>query len=329
MSKVLITTVPFAEIDPRPLQLLEQAGVEYLVNPFHRKLTEVDLINLVNDFDAIIAGTEPISRRVLDKAVKLQFIARVGIGLDSVDLLAAEERGVKVSYTPDAPAPAVSELTIGLMLSLLRSIHTSNLKMHRGEWQRFFGRRLSEVTTGVIGIGRVGRKVVNHLQEFNPKGILVNDLNRERLSGTLNDVRWVEKDEIYRTADIISVHVPLTPHTQNMITKNELLSMKQDALIVNTARGGIVNERDLEQVLKSGHLYGAAVDVFMDEPYRGPLSQVDRCLLTSHMGSMSVDCRTQMEVEATAETIRFLSGESLKSEVPNEEYELQRQGSLA
>ncbi len=323
--KVLITTVPFGDKNRLPLDLLEQAGIEYLINPLGKKLTENELGELVSDFDVIIAGTEPITKYVMDKASKLRMISRVGIGLDSVDLLAAEKKGITVSYTPDAPAPAVSELTIGLMLSLLRLTQVSNIKMHEGDWHRYFGRRLSEVTIGIIGMGRIGQGVLKHLSGFNCKRILLNDINK---NSTVEDsiVEWVSKEKIYKEADIITLHLPLTSETKNMICKQQLLEMKQDAIVINTARGGIINENDLYTVMKDSHLSGAAIDVFENEPYTGPLRDIDRCLLTAHMGSMSVDCRTRMEIEATEEAIRFLRGEELQGCVPDDEYAVQRKG---
>ena len=143
--KVLVTTIPFGELDQKPLKMLEEAGIEYAVNPVGRKLTEDDLCNLISGFDALIAGTESITKRVLERADTLKLISRVGIGLDNVDLLAARRRGIEVSYTPDAPSPAVAELTIAMMLSLLRQVHYSNSQMHSGNWHRYFGRRLSEM----------------------------------------------------------------------------------------------------------------------------------------------------------------------------------------
>jgi len=156
LAKVLITTVPFGDKNRLPLELLEKAGIEYLLNPHKTKLTEDQLADLVGDFDVIIAGTEPITDKVLSRASNLKLISRVGIGLDSVNLNAAMKKGIKVSYTPDAPAPAVAELTLGLMLSLLRAVHVSNFQMHQGKWQRIFGRRLTDVTIGIIGMGRIG-----------------------------------------------------------------------------------------------------------------------------------------------------------------------------
>lgn len=329
MAKALITTIPFGDKNRLPLELLENAGIEYLINPYNKKLTEDQLADLVSDFDVIIAGTELISDKVMAKGPNLKLISRVGIGLDGVDLMAAKRRGIRVSYTPDAPAPAVAELTLGMMLTLLRSIHVSNAQMHQGQWQRIFGRRLAETTVGIIGVGRIGARVLRRMVGFGTPRILVNDimpnheLNREMKEFKLE---WVTKEQIYKEADIISLHLPLTHRTKNMIRREQLLSMKPDAVIINTARGGIVNENDLFDVMMQGHLSGAAIDVFEHEPYAGKLAEIERCLLTAHMGSMSVDCRTRMEIEATEEAVRFLTGKALEGEVPQVEYDVQSQG---
>ena len=325
MSKVLITTVPFGDKTRLPIEQLEAAGIEFVINPIGRKLTENELADMVADFDVLIAGTEPITEKVMARANSLKLISRVGIGLDSVDLLAAERRNIQVSYTPDAPAPAVAELTIGLMLSLLRLTHVANAQLHRGEWHRHFGRRIPEVTIGIIGAGRIGGRVLRHLSGLGATRILVNDLNPNHNVAPGLTINWVDKETIYRDADVISLHVPLTMQTRNMIRREQLLQMKSDAVIINTARGGIVNEDDLAKVLGDGHLSGAAIDVFNQEPYHGNLASIERCLLTSHMGSMSVDCRTRMEIEATEEAIRFLTGRPLEGLVPAEEYDVQRQ----
>ena len=326
MAKVLITTVPFADKNRSPLELLKKNSIDYLINPLNKKLTEDELVDLVADFDVIVAGTESITKRVMDSASNLKMISRVGIGLDSVDLLEAEKRGIVVSYTPDAPAPAVAEFTIGLMLTLLRSVHVSNLEMHNGKWHRFFGRRLSEITIGVIGLGRIGVGVLQHLKGFGSPRILVNDIDINRKNELEFDVEWKDKERIYQEADVITIHTPLTAQTKNMVRKEQLLSMREDAVIINTARGGIINEQDLYDVMQAGHLSGAAIDVFDFEPYGGKLRDIQRCVLTAHMGSMSVDCRTRMEIEATEEAVRFLTNDSLEGVVPEDEYMVQRQG---
>lgn len=325
MAKALITTVPFGDKCRQPLDALEAAGIEYLINPLGRKLKADELAEMISDFDVLIAGTETISEKAMSRASRLKLISRVGIGLDSVDLLAAERLGIAVSYTPDAPAPAVAELTLGLMYSLLRSIHEVNARMHRGEWHRYFGRRVGEVTIGLIGVGRIGGMVLRSLRALGQTRLLLNDLEPPIDLQGLEGVKWVNKETLYREADLISLHVPLTPTTRNMIRREHIETMKPDVLLINTARGGIINEEDLDWALSNQRIGGAAVDVFEQEPYQGPLAQHDRCLLTSHMGSMSVDCRTRMEIEATAEAIRFLQGEPLLGTVPQAEYGIQRQ----
>lgn len=325
MSKILITTVPFADKETLPIELLKQAGVEYLINPIGRKLTEDELAEMVSDFDVLIAGTEAITDKVMSQARNLKFISRVGVGLDSVDLLAAKERGILVSYTPEAPAPAVAELTIGFMFSLLRNTHVANIQMHKGGWSRHYGRRLSEVTIGIIGLGRIGGRVLSLLNSLGHPKILVNDiLPNFNLDIAKPNIQKVEKEVIFREADLISVHVPLTEMTRDMICYDEMMSMKKDAMIINTSRGGIINEIDLARVMGRGHLAGAAIDVFEQEPYQGSLNKEERCLLTSHMGSMSLDCRARMEIEATEEAVRYLTGKSPLSLVPHEEYEMQK-----
>ena len=320
MSKVLITTVPFGDKDRLPIDRLEAEGIEYVINPLGRKLKEAELAEMIADFDVLIAGTEQITDKVMESGLKLQLISRVGVGLDSVDLAAARRRGIKVSYTPDAPAPAVAELTIGLVFSLLRFTHVANAQLHRGIWQRHFGQRLGEMTVGVIGAGRIGRRVVQHLSAFGAKRILVNDVAADQIEVPGAKFEWASKNTIYREADVITTHVPLTAQTKDMICAEAIRLMKKSVCIINTARGGIVNEADLANALEHGSIAGAAIDVFCQEPYMGPLSRFDNCLMTSHMGSMSVDCRTRMEIEATAEAIRFLQGKELLGLVPDEEY---------
>ena len=323
MSRVLVSTVPFGQHNRVALDLLESCSENFTLNPTGRRLREDELAKLAVDAEILIAGTEPITARVMDAAPGLKLIARVGIGLDNVDLLAARERGIAVTYTPEAPAPAVAELTVGLMLSLLRHIHQANLAMHHGEWQRFMGRRISDVTIGIIGTGRIGRRVLRHLGSFGSPRILVNDLESTPNLLPELELEWVSKDIIYREADVISLHLPLTRATRNMISARHLQQMKSDALLINTSRGGIVNEEDLFVALREGRLGGVAIDVFNDEPYSGPLSQASNCLLTSHMGSMSEGCRMRMEIEATQEVFQYIRGLPLHCPVPENEYQNQ------
>ena len=325
MKKVLITTVPFAKTNRLALDMLDKANLNYSMNPYDRKLTSDELQEMIPEYDAVIAGTEEINKEVINSATNLKIISRVGVGLDSVNLNAAKSKNIIVTYTPDAPAPAVAELAIGNMLTLLRGVHISNLMMHDKKWERIFGRRIPEVTIGIIGAGRIGGMVLRRLSALGAKRVLVNDISpKENIAPNLQ-IDWVEKETIYKESDVISLHVPLTDSTRNMITEKESKMMKDDSLIINTARGGIINESDLENALYSKIIGGAAIDCFNEEPYNGTLTEIESCLLTSHMGSMSIDCRNRMEIEATEEVVRYFSGCELKNIVPDSEYTMHRE----
>jgi D-3-phosphoglycerate dehydrogenase len=280
----------------------------------------MELAELVGDFGVLIAGTDPITSEVMDRAPHLRLISRVGIGLDNVDLLAARERGIEVCYTPDAPAPAVAELTIGLMLSVLRSIPHVDRQMRDGRWQRVLGRRLGALTVGVVGVGRVGSRVVSLVQGFGAR-VLANDLEPKP---DVTGVEWVSKERLYAESEVITLHVPLTAETRNLVDAAAIACMRPTTILINTARGGIVHEAALAGALRAGRLAGAAVDVFEIEPYRGELAAVDGCVLTCHMGSMSEDCRRRMEIEATENVLAFLAGRVPPDAVPSLEYELRQ-----
>ena len=231
--KVLVTTVPFATADRTPLDLLEDAGIDYVINPLNRKLKQNELAEMIEDYDCLIAGTEQIGTQALERAANLKLISRVGIGLDSVDLMEARRRGIKVCYTPEAPAPAVAELTIGLMISLLRSIQISNMDLHRGVWERYFGRRLGNCTVGIIGTGRIGSRVIRHLEGFDVKNVLASDRDQTKVFNQKFNARYVDKTTIFEESDIVSLHLPLTVETRNMITKTDMLMLLKNYQMKN------------------------------------------------------------------------------------------------
>ena len=320
MNNIFVSTFPFGKQDPTPINLLDRSGISYRINPLNKKLTEDELIDLLGDATALIAGTETISERVLNKAKNLKIISRVGIGLDSLDLNSLKKRKIKLTYTPDAPAPAVAELTIAFVYSLLRSVHLANNQMHKGIWTRYLGKRIPEVTFGIVGCGRIGSMVIEKLLCLGANEILINDIsNKVNLFGS-SKIKQVSKDEVYSRADLISLHLPLNNITRNMIDLEKIKIMKKKPFLINTSRGGIINEEHLVIALSEGFIKGAAIDVFETEPYHGDLSGIENCILTSHMGSMSEDCRARMELEATEEVIRYLNNIPLQNEVPNVEY---------
>lgn len=323
--KAIVTTVPFGSIDPKPVELMHKNGLEHVINPLGRKLRPEEVADVIKGFPIIIAGTEPITAKIMDASPELKAICRVGIGLDSIDLVAARQRGIAVSYTPDGPSPAVAELTIGLIIDQLRGVSRADRVIRAGNWNRIPGGRVSLSTIGIIGVGRIGGRLLNHLAGgFPGVRILANDVDPS-VQESFRDfpsVKWVEKETIYREADIVSLHAPLTPETIGLVGEAELAMMKRGSFIINTARGGMIDETSLAASLSSDHLAGAAIDVFEEEPYKGPLAEIENIVLTCHMGSMTRDCRARMEIEATEEAIRFAQGKDFLSPVPESEYEL-------
>jgi D-3-phosphoglycerate dehydrogenase / 2-oxoglutarate reductase len=321
--RVLITTSPFGEQDPTALRLLDEAGIMYRLNPFGRRPREQELAELIGPYEVLIAGTEPITERVLDRAPNLRLIAHTGIGLDNIPLAAARARGIAVTYTPSAPSPAVAEFTIGQMLALLRGTVNADRGMRQGVWNRWVGRRLSGLTIGVIGVGRVGRLVIRHLRGFQPARILGNDLITDDSFAKQIGCIWTDKETIFREADIITLHVPLTRQTRHMIGPHELEIMKQEVILINTARGGIIDETALAAALRNRPSFSVAIDVFEEEPYVGELTKLKNCLLSCHMASCTRDCRLQMELEAAQEVVRYFRREPFVTPVPEAEYLVQ------
>lgn len=326
--RIFVSTAPFGAIDTTPRSELESTGWEVRYNELGRKLTPQEVASLAKDCDGLIAGTEDLAP-LLEANPELRMIARVGIGLDSVPLGACRTKGIALSYTPDAVTLAVVELTVGLMISASRFVGQVDRAIRAERWIRPQGKRIGDSVVGLIGYGRIGSRVAKALSGLRPRGLLVADIldKRDELSDFVVTTGLVAEQvstkELLARADIVSLHVPLTRLTRGMLGSPEISAMKKDAVLINTSRGGVVSEAALLDAMREGHLSGAAIDVFEQEPYTGPLSQLDNVILTSHLGSCSVDCRARMETEAAREMIRYFRGEPLTSPVPDEEYENQ------
>jgi len=207
------------------------------------------------------------------------------------------------------------------MLNLARHMNRADRDLRQGVWKRRMGIRLANATIGIIGAGRIGTRVIRHLSGFAPKKILVNDvIDISALCAQTGCVQ-ATKEEIYRQADIISLHVPLTKETYSLVGTEQFAMMKPSAMVINTARGGIVNEAELHQALEQQTIAAAACDVFEQEPYDGPLASLENSSLTNHLGSCTTDCRFAMELEAVEEGLRHVRGEPLVNEVPDSEYQ--------
>lgn len=295
MPGILITTSSF-ETDIPEIRALKQAGYAVVLNPHGRRLTETEVGTLLGpDIVGMIAGVEPLTRAVLEKAKNLRVISRCGAGLDSVDVEAARDRNIAVYNTPEAPAAAVAELTIGLMLDVLRGLSRQDRDMRQRKWTRPTGGLLSACTVGLVGFGNIGQRVANILHGFGAC-VLAHDSRAESLS-TAN-VTLASFEQILKTSDIVSLHIPYTLQTRHLLNRETLGLMKKGSILVNTARGGLVDEDALADALSSGSLAGAALDVYETEPYTGRLTTLDTVVLTSHTGSCARETRTLQETEA-------------------------------
>ncbi len=313
--KVYISTDPFGSISKEPLNQLKYNGFEYRCNCFGRKISSEELAKDIGNADILIAGTENITREVFEKAPNLKLISRVGIGLDGVDFELCREYDVRVAYTPDAPTIAVAELSVGLILDCCRkATETNNNLKTEGIWRRHMGMLLNGRTVGLLGLGRIGKTLVHMLAGFNVK-FIAHDHNPDIAFSKLYNITLASKVDVLKYSDIVSVHVPLTQKTRDYIAHEELSLMQNHAVLINTARGGIVNEDDLFQALQAKGIAAAAVDVFYKEPYEGNLKELENCILTCHMGASTTSSRVDMEVQAVQEAIRFSQGKPLKNEV--------------
>lgn len=312
--KVFISTHPFSSTSKEPMKLLKDNNFEVRLNPLEHKMTSKELANSIKDSEILIAGTEKITEEVFQNAPKLKLISRVGIGLDGVDFELCKKHGVRVAYTPDAPTMAVAELCVAMILDLARQITITDKNIRLGVWKRHMGTLLYGKTIGIFGMGRIGKSLVHLLSSFNVK-FLVHDINPDIAFGRLYNVNFVSKEEVLKNSDVVSVNIPLKKDTLDYITSKELSLMEPHTIVINTARGGIINENDLYDALKEKIIAGAAVDVFEEEPYSGKLIELENCLLTCHMGASTIDSRTDMEVQAVEEAIRFKNKKALKNEV--------------
>lgn len=299
MSRIAITTTSFAEYDKRPLSLLKESGFEITINPHGRKLKKSEIIELCKGAVGIIAGTESLDAEVLEKLQSLKVISRCGTGMDNVDLAVTERLGIKVFNTPDAPTLAVAELTVGLILNLLRKVTQMGTAIRNGKWGKLMGNLLSEKKIGLIGFGRIGRKVAELLRVFDCEIAYSDPFVEDELMG----LKRLMLEELLKWADIISIHVSIK---DRILGEKELRFMKNGAWLLNVARGGIVDENALYRALKEGNLSGAALDVFEQEPYEGPLKELENVILTPHIGSYAKESRIKMELQAVKNLLEGL-----------------------
>jgi D-3-phosphoglycerate dehydrogenase len=303
--KILISGDTFGKVSKTPIETLKKAGYTPVLNPYNRKLEFDEFAELVHDVVGLIAGTEKITEDLLQRAKYLKVISRYGIGLDNIDLEAAKKRGIIVCNTPDAPTQAVAELTLALILNLYRRIGEVDRNLRSGKWNSILGRLLFGKTLGIIGLGRIGKALVKLMQPFELK-IIAHEPYPDNEFVSSYGVELASSEKVLSESDIISLHAPLTKETHHLIGKKELALMKADAIIVNTARGRLIEEEALIEALEKESIGGAALDVFEEEPYPGKLKNFNNTILTPHIGTYAKETRIKMEREAVENLLNAL-----------------------
>lgn len=293
--------------------LKKQSGFEVVEET---DLSKKELISTIGRYDGLIirSGTR-VTRDVIAAGKKLRVIGRAGVGTDNIDIDAASQRGVVVTNTPDANTLAAAEHTMAMLLAVCRKIPQADLAVKSGEWgrSRFMGRQLYGKTLGILGFGRIGQQVAIRAQAFGMKVFAFDPYLPEERAEEL-DVKLVTVDRLLKNSDFVSLHAPTTDATRGIMNAKNLRKMKQGAILINCARGELVNEADLARALKSGRLGGAALDVFADEPPAGsPLLKIDSVVLTPHLAASTREAQALVSMQIASQVIGILNGTSYEN----------------
>lgn len=301
---VYIALQQFCESDDRPLLLLKEAGLEVRRNTLGRRLKKEEMPALLEGANAVLAGVEPYGEELLSRLSALRAISRCGVGTDSIDLEAARRHKIAVLTTVDEVVEPVAQMTVGMMLGLARHFPQHLRDFDRGEWKKQTGFLLSEWTIGLVGFGRIGKAVERILRPFGPK-ILVHDPALQA-GQILENVSLCSLPELLEQSDLVTLHAASDPKAGPVLGAAEIARMKQGSRLVNTARGHLVDETALLEALRAGRLAGAALDVFQEEPYLGPLSKLPNVLCTPHVGTLTRASRSAMELSCARQAAEFL-----------------------
>ena len=311
MSTVLITSRVVGTTVLKPVEMLKAAGVTIAENPHlkaGKNLREDQLVDLIKGIDAIIVGEDDVTRKVIEHADRLKIISKNGVGVNQIDVAAATEKGIFVTNTPGANSNAVADLTFGLMFSTARRIPFAHNAAREGKWDKFIGAEIWKKTIGIVGIGHIGKGVAKRARGFEMR-ILGYDVVQDQEFAKGVGLTYVPLEAIFREADFITLHVPLTKDTEGLVTRDHLRLMKKTAYLVNIARGGVVRSVDLYDALISKELAGAALDVFEDEPPVGnPLLTLDNVVTTPHIGAFTWESMENMGSIAAQNVIDVLQG---------------------
>jgi phosphoglycerate dehydrogenase-like enzyme len=302
-------------------------GIELINNPYGRPLTEDDLCTLLKDYDAVLAGPEPYTAKVMDSAPNLKIIARTGVGYDKVDVASATKRHIFVTWTPIPElAHAMAEQTFALILSSVKRVPYLNSAVRAGRWERQTWSKevgdLYPLTLGLLGVGRIGSEVAKRAKAFQMKVIYYDAIRMNDLETSLG-IEYVSLDDLFARSDIISIHVPLTPQTKGIINEGNIAKMKKNAIIVNTARGPVIDEKSLAAALIEKRLGGAALDVLTEEPptehhiFYKLGDRIPELIITPHVG-FGTPTTNSIFMAAAADVAQVLAGHAPKYPINKE-----------
>lgn len=263
----------------------------------------------------IIVGVDPITRKVIESLPDLKIIAKHGVGVDNIDLVAVKERGVIVTNAPGSNSESVADLTWALILAAARQIPKADRVTRQGRWDRLVGYEIYGKTIGIIGTGQIGLAVARRARGFNMKILAYDKFPNEKAAKEIG-ITYVSLEQLLKEADIITVHVPLTDETRGLIGRNEFEFMKRTAIFINTSRGEIVDEEALYEALKSNRIWAAGLDVYSKEPPIGnPLLELENVVLTPHLGAYTVEANLKMGMAAAKSIVQTFKGEDPENRV--------------
>lgn len=308
--RVLATPRSFFEEGREGYKLLETAGVEVIPSPADRPLQDEELAALLGQVDGLVVGVDRVGRRSLQAGrPRLRVVARNGIGVDTVDVQAATELGVVVTNAPSVNADSVADFAFALLLALVRRVPEADRAVRAGAWPRLVGVELRGKYLGIVGFGRIGQRVAERARGFGLRVVAYDPQPDLAAAGELG-VELVEFPRLLEEADFVSLHLPLLPETRHLLGEAQLRRMKSTSYLVNTARGGVVDEAALARALREGWIAGAACDVFEEEPPRtSPLLDAPNLLLSPHMASHTREAIARASRVAAECVLAVLRGE--------------------
>ncbi|HZR39940.1 MAG TPA: phosphoglycerate dehydrogenase [Ktedonobacteraceae bacterium] len=309
LYRVLISSRAFGPHCPEAVQRLREADCEVIPNELGRGFTEQEILERIRDVDALIAGTEPLTARVLEVANRLKVIARHGVGFENVDLAAARARGIPVALASGTITDSVADMAMALLLALARRIPQGDASVRQGQWKNIVGVELRGKTLGIVGLGQIGKEVCHRAQGFG-MSVVAYDLYQDEHFARSWGVRYLPLEELLATADFVSLHASVTAQARHLINADSLARMKAGAYLINTARGELVDEEALAQALREGRLGGAASDVFVKEPpSENPLLALDNFIAAPHSAGQTHEGLRRMGEVTVENVLRVLAGQ--------------------